>query len=176
MTEKIRLDKIRKYLPPSITDDDILRTAKALENIPADKLPDRLWVLDSLNRKFLAVQKLRELERTRNNKEIAGFVAQELAKHEKKSAKPRKAKNKIPDLPTKMADAYRWVLTWELIKPQIDHDPSLENNFHNLREWLLRNADEDISKLKDDTLRKIIKRGKAEKIPSRADFEREKNM
>ena len=90
-------------------------------------------------------------------------------KPEKKSAKPRKAKQYIKP-------AYRRVLVWELIAPQIEHDPSLKNNLHNLREWLLRNADEDLSKLKDDTLREIIKQGSAGNIKSREDFERENHM
>lgn len=98
-----------------------------------------------------------------------GLYPPEVEKPEKKSAKPRKVKKYIKP-------AYRRVLVWELIAPEIEHDPSLRNNLHNLREWLLRNADEDLSKLKDDTLREIIKQGDAEEIPTREEFERKNNM
>ena len=88
---------------------------------------------------------------------------------------PRKKKNVLPKLPSKKADAFRWVRMWELIGPKIDRDSSLKSDYRELNEWLrLQNADEDLIRLKEDTLRSIIRRGSAGKIPSRTEFERKK--
>ncbi len=108
--------------------------------------------------------------------EIFAKLQEDQAELEKKSTNPRKAKNKIPNMPTRKADALRWVLIWEKIKPKIENEPSLELNLNELSKWLTQFTSEDIGTVKDDTLRKIIKRGKAGKIPSPADFERKKHM
>ncbi len=95
---------------------------------------------------------------------------------ESKKVATKKRKTKAPALPTRKANALRWVITWEEIKPKLEQDSSLEINLQELHEWLKAKANEDISQLQDDTLRKIIKAGKAGNIPPRADFERENQM
>lgn len=86
--------------------------------------------------------------------------------------KTRKGKNKIPDMPTKPADAYQWVLAWEQMEHKIENDPTLKIDYHEIREYLKSFSID----LKEDTLRKIMKRGRAKKIPSRVDFERKNKM
>lgn len=89
-----------------------------------------------------------------------------------KAKKPRTPKSKVPDMPARKADAYKWVLAWELIEPKIDDDPTLKIGIDELIQYLkLHNL-----LLREDTLRKIITRGKAGKILSRATFERKNQM
>jgi hypothetical protein len=90
-----------------------------------------------------------------------------------KAEKPKMRKeNKIPNMPSKNADAYRWVLAWEQIESKIQSDPTLKIDYDELREYL-KSFSLDF---KDDTLRKIVKRGLAKGIPTRADFERKNKM
>lgn len=79
---------------------------------------------------------------------------------------------KIPDMPTKTADAYKWVLVWERIESKIQEDPTLKIDYHELQEWLSSSS----LHFKVDTLRKVIRCGQAKKIPTRVDFERMKNL
>jgi len=94
------------------------------------------------------------------------------SKSPKDKAGAKTRKTKIPDMPTKTADAYRWVLAWERIEPKIQDDPTLKIDYHELQEWLKSYS----LQFKEDTLRKIIKRGQAKKIPTSADFERKNKI
>ncbi len=95
------------------------------------------------------------------------------AKPEKKNAKPRKAKGKIPTMPKRKADAYKWVLAWEKIEPKIQEDATLKIDYDELRTYLKAFS---LTFRGNDTLRKIIKCGDARKIPTREEFERKNQM
>lgn len=89
-----------------------------------------------------------------------------------KPEKPRKQKNKIPNMPNRKKDAYKWVLAWENIEPKINNDPTLKIDIDELMQYLKSNN----LPMREDTIRKIIARGNAKKIPSRTEFERENQM
>ncbi|MDQ3004160.1 MAG: hypothetical protein M3R47_02060 [Chloroflexota bacterium] len=88
-----------------------------------------------------------------------------------KKRKSTRKKNAIK-LPTKPADAYKWILIWELIEPKINGDPALKLDLSDLLYYLKANE----LPIKEDTLRKIITLGKAKKMPDRKPFEIENNM
>jgi hypothetical protein len=77
-------------------------------------------------------------------------------------------KKKIPDLPKKDGDAYRWVLAWEALEPKLKQDPTLKIDLPELMDYLRANN----LQMKEDTIKKIIVCGMEGKIPSLSEFER----
>jgi len=78
------------------------------------------------------------------------------------------AKKKIPDLPRKYGDAYKWVLVWSELEPKLKLDPSLKIDMEELKQYLQKKN----FQLKEDTIKKIIACGTAGNIPSIDEFER----
>ena len=78
MTEKkYNLDRDAKYLPPGreYSDAELIKDLKDPENLNLPQLANPLVALD---KQVLAMIELRELERKRNNEDIANRVVQNL--------------------------------------------------------------------------------------------------
>jgi len=98
MADKIRIEKIRKYLPGK-TDDELLQIAKNFEGIESQHFINPTTVLNTLNKQVSHMATLGELSR----KHFAHLVAQEL--HElNEDKKPQR-----PNKPDQGSSIYIWL-------------------------------------------------------------------
>lgn len=88
------------------------------------------------------------------------------------TVKPKKQKGGLPTLPSKHGDALKWCRAWQHLGPKIEIDLSLAKDYEELRDYL---RPEDLT-FKDDTLREIVKLGRAGGIPSPNEYAIEHNL
>jgi len=93
-----------------------------------------------------------------------------------REGKKIKKTSKIPTLPKRPADVHKWARVWDILGPKIKEDPSLERDYKAQSIYLYQMADSDQLQFTDDTLRKIVRLGLAEKIPSLTDFQRKNQL
>jgi len=76
-------------------------------------------------------------------------------------------------LPSRAGDAYKWVLIWDILGPELDKDPALAIDYRQLLGFLTGRID---NIPKEPTMKDIISLGRQRGIPERAEFERENRL